>query len=86
MSNIDINNSNHASAAGRSMPLASLPFDPARYRAELDGFELTEAQRQELLLTLWSIMRSFVELGFTVDVCAALLSDIDPIPVDAEVE
>ena len=86
MSNIDNTNSNYASTAGRSMPSASLPFDPAKYSAELGTFDLTEAQQQELLLTLWSIMRSFVEFGFTVDVCAALLSDINPIPANAEVE
>lgn len=64
---------------------ASLQFDPAKYRAEVDGFDLTEAQKQELLLTLWSIMRSFVELGFTTDVCAALLRIFSPIPCDGEV-
>lgn len=32
-------------------------------------------QQRELLETLWSIMRSFVELGFTVDVCGQVFGD-----------
>lgn len=59
---------------------ASLQFDPERYRAEVDLFDLTEAQKRELLMTLWSIMRSFVELGFTVDVCAGLANGFAPVP------
>ena len=58
-------------------------FDPAKYRAEVDAFDITEEQKQELLLILWSIMRSFVELGFNVDVCSALLTD-NTIPIDTE--
>ena len=63
----------------------ALQFDPAKYAAEIDQFDITEAQKQELLLTLWSIMRSFVELGFTVDVYGALWDDPSPVPDDAEV-
>ena len=85
MSNIDINNSNAAIADRKAICSASLPFDPARYRAELGTFDLTEAQQHELLLTLWSIMRSFVELGFTADICTALLNGFDPIPAGDEV-
>lgn len=59
---------------------ASLPFDPARYRAEVDGFDITDEQKDELLTTLWSIMRSFVELGFTVDLCTVLSNDPISIP------
>lgn len=56
----------------------SFQFDPARYRAELDAFDLTDAQKNEMLATLWSIMCGFVELGFSVDVCTALLGDDMP--------
>lgn len=73
---------NHALATtGSTSPLS---FDPTRYRTEVDQFDITEEQKQELLTILWSIMRSFVELGFDVDVCAALLSDNDRIPTDTE--
>lgn len=75
---------NKGSDAG-SVQLASLQFDPERYRSEVDRFDITEEQKQELLLTLWSIMQSFVELGFSVDVCATLFEDLDPVPEDGEV-
>ena len=62
----------------------SFQFNPERYRAELDGFDLTEAQKQEMLATLWSIMCSFVEIGFSVDVCSALLGDDTPAIPDSD--
>jgi hypothetical protein len=62
----------------------SLPvFDPTRYRQHIDDFDISEEQKQELLATLWSIMSSFVELGFRVDVVSALLSP-NRIPDDEE--
>ncbi len=68
-----------------SVQPAALQFDPDKYRSEVEQFDITEAQKQELLTTLWSIMRSFVELGFSVDVCAALLDEPIPFPDDVEV-
>ena len=65
--------------------LPALRFDPGRYAAELALFDLTDAQKHELLLTLWSIMRSFVELGFTMDVCGALWDDALPFSDDGDV-
>lgn len=44
-------------------------LDPAEYLADMEGFAMSEAQKIELLETLWSIMRAFVEMG--VDVGAA---------------
>ncbi len=38
----------------------------ARYLPELDDIEISEEQKLELLGILYSIMRSFVELGFDV--------------------
>lgn len=52
-------------------PLA-LELDVARYKHELADLELTDEQANELLSILWSVMRSFVELGFEGDVCTAL--------------
>lgn len=66
---------NHAD--GAALRPASVSVDISRYRAEVDQFDITEEQKQELLVILWSIMRSFVELGFDFDVCSALLSDDD---------
>ena len=70
---------------GISRP-GALQLDPARYRAEIDLFDITEEQKRELLATLWSIMRSFVELGFTVDVCAALVDGLAPAPDEGDGE
>ncbi len=47
-------------------------LEPQKYMSRLEGLDITEAQKTELLETLWSIMRSFVELGFRVDVCGQL--------------
>jgi hypothetical protein len=44
-------------------------FEAGRYLPELDELEVSETQKLELLGTLWSIMRSFVELGFDVKIC-----------------
>lgn len=54
----------------------------AKYRAAVDLFEITDEQKDDLLLTLWSIMRSFVELGFNGDVCAVLSNEPAMIPND----
>ncbi|WAP67688.1 hypothetical protein [Jiella pelagia] len=62
---------NHADAPTRR----PLELDADAYMSELDGFDMTEAQKRELLQTLWSIMRSFVDLGFEVDICAAVFGD-----------
>lgn len=43
------------------------PFEPQRYRDKTDHLEFTEEQKDELLLTLWEIMRAFVEMGFGAD-------------------
>lgn len=42
---------------------ASLKFDPKPYLHHLADSELTEAQKEELLETLWQIMVHFVDLG-----------------------
>jgi hypothetical protein len=71
-----------------SMPPA-LELDHGKYMDELESFDLTDAQKRELLETLWSIMRSFVELGFRADDCgqvlglAALASTESPDGVDS---
>ena len=55
--------------AGRDgvMPSAALKLDPDKYRGHLEPFDLSEAQQNELLATLWNILRSFVEIGFGLD-------------------
>lgn len=53
-------------------------MDPADYLADMDDLTMTEAQKVELLETLWSIMRSFVEMGVDVantDPCGQIFED-----------
>jgi hypothetical protein len=45
----------------------TLKLDVAKYRRHIDHFDISEKQKIELLQTLWSIMRSFAELGYGVD-------------------
>jgi hypothetical protein len=70
-------------AKGMAPMPAALELDAEKYMAELAEFDLTEAQKREFLETLWSIMRSFVELGFRADDCGqilglAVLASTDP--------
>lgn len=65
-------------------------LDPAAYMAELEDFDITEAQKVELLGILWSIMTSFVRLGFDVKICeqifdaAGILPDAESLRVEFE--
>lgn len=47
-------------------PKPSLTVDVEKYQAYLDGADMTEEQKKEFLQALWSIIVSFVELGFGV--------------------
>lgn len=42
-------------------------LEPDEYRAHLADFNLTKAQEDELLHTLWDMMRMFAELGHGVN-------------------
>lgn len=44
----------------------TLTLDVALYQSYLDGTDMSEAQKEEFLRALWSIVVSFVELGFEV--------------------
>ena len=44
----------------------SLGIDTAKYQAYLDDPSLSEAQKEEIVQALWSIIVSFVDLGFGV--------------------
>lgn len=68
----------HAENSGDVLP--ALELDAEKYLPELDGFDMTEAQKRELLETLWSIMRTFVEFGFSANTCERMLETILPLP------
>lgn len=79
-------------------PPPSLTIDWAKYGAMLDEWDGSDEQKQELISTLWSIVVSFVDLGFDVqaaeefcgepDDYAAVtgdnLLDCDPTPDNAQ--
>lgn len=44
----------------------SIAVDVERYQAYLDGSDLTQAEKEEFLQTLWGIIVSFVEWGYGV--------------------
>lgn len=70
---------NPADAALGGSPAPEL--DPADYLADMEGFDLTEAQKIELLETLWSIMRAFVEMGVDIgetDPCGQIFGSVAP--------
>ena len=58
----EIEKSTNPSAAARPV----LTIDYALYEKYLEGADLSEAQKQEFLDALWSIIVAFVDLGFGV--------------------
>ncbi len=56
--------------------ITPLVFNPEDYRHHLDGIELTEAQQNELLETLWQIMSTMVDIGWGVDSVQMMLPEL----------
>ena len=63
-------------SAAETPAIAPLRLDPDKYRAYLANMEMTEAQQNEFLETLWNIMRTFVEIGWGLDSVQTLFSGI----------
>lgn len=55
---------------------AALPLNEDRYRHHLAGRGLNTDEENALLQALWSIMRSFVELGWGVDSVRTMFPDL----------
>ncbi|MEM6890132.1 MAG: hypothetical protein AAF636_18655 [Pseudomonadota bacterium] len=55
-----------AGALERAADNRRVEIDVEKYQAYLDDPSLGDAQREELLRALWSIISAFVELGFGV--------------------
>lgn len=55
---------------------AELALDSKKYRNELNDLELTDEQADELLAILWDIMRRFVELGISTEICGSIFEAI----------
>ena len=55
---------------GSELPPEIIPplqLDPDKYREYLEEFDMTIEEQNELLETLWHIMRTMVELSFDLD-------------------
>jgi len=50
---------------------------PSDYMSELDGEGLTEAQKIELLETLFNIMKAFVDIGYGMEPVSKLIEDFE---------
>ncbi|MBO9461160.1 hypothetical protein [Labrenzia sp. R5_0] len=59
----------------RPLPVLAPELDPSRYMSELEDFDLSEAEKIELLEVLWSVMYSFVRLGFDVKNCGQIFEN-----------
>lgn len=44
----------------------SITVDVERYQAYLDGSDMTQAEKEDFLQALWTIIVGFVEMGFGV--------------------
>lgn len=55
----------------------STQFDPEIYAVHVAAFDLTDAQKRELLHALWQIMRSFVDRAFGEDATQLARKDGD---------
>lgn len=62
----------------------SIAMDSSDYAEELEAFNLPKDLERELLETLWSIMCSFVELGFDVDILQLFVPGKDSDGVKSE--
>ncbi|MCI0667485.1 MAG: hypothetical protein L0Y43_05470 [Methylococcaceae bacterium] len=58
--------------------IGHLPMDVKKYARHVEGFDLTQEQKVELLETLWSILTAFVDLGFGADSVQCLFRDVRP--------
>jgi hypothetical protein len=56
-------------------PKPTLTVDVEKYQSFLDGADMSEAQKEEFLQSLWSIIVSFVDLGFGVHPLQAVCED-----------
>ena len=62
----------------------AIGLDVEKYRHFLEECELSEAQKEQFLETLWLIIVSFVDLGFGVHPLQQVLDDAEPNFIDPE--
>lgn len=70
------------SAIKNADPKRIVEIDVEKYQAYLDDPSLTDAQKEECVRAVWSIMMAFVELGYGVhpvqQACGQLETELDP--------
>lgn len=65
---------------------AAPAMDPADYLSEMIGFDMTEAEKIELLQIIWDIMRRFAETGVDIepaDPCGQIFGEAQEFSGDA---
>lgn len=63
----DIENGKNKGFEGRNPPSGYAGPDLGKYRRHVEHFDLTDAQKADLLLAVWRIMQSFVDRAFGDD-------------------
>lgn len=53
--------------AMRARPVMPMKPDLEKYRAFVDGFDLSDAEKTDLIHTVWRIMEGFVDRAFGLD-------------------
>ena len=71
-----------ATAIPRSLPAPVL--DPDKHRHHLAGYGLSPEQEQEVLATLWEIMRTMVDIGLGFDVVSQAIPALLDAPEQAD--
>jgi hypothetical protein len=68
---------NQVAASEDFLPVpGEIALDSEKYRAELADLDLTDEQADELLAILWDIMRRFVEMGISTEICGSIFEAI----------
>lgn len=72
-----LNNIDDMDMAGmfNNIERSKVTFDIDKYKALLDDPSLSEAEKEEFLKALWSIVVAFVELGFGVHPLQEVIED-----------
>ena len=73
-------------SADDAQPASALALDTDRYLPELEEFDITEDQKIEMLQTLWSLMRAFVDIGWGVDSIHHVLPDLAAITSESDAD
>ncbi|GJE61011.1 hypothetical protein [Methylobacterium trifolii] len=61
-------------SASDTAPNSSMAdFDRGIYRSYLDGIDINEDQKDDLLNIVWSMMRMFVDMNLPVDSCGQIV-------------